>query len=587
MPIITAMLIRSPLKLSGSSLEWAFDMRGYQIVLTVVGLLLLHSAAFAENADVVTEPRAEVVVELPLTSAPKNTQDVGKKVEPAVVVEGESCTEGECQGGFDFKKVPPVRPTPRLGSFSIPPKGPGYYSVLDQIQGNMRDGPSKYPSPPFALSGTSFFDYDYRYLDNPKNTDFDYTDCLKRIRLCDDWLFSTGGQIFDRYANEQKSRLGLRDNNYDLFRVRTYGDLWYQDKFRLYGEFISASTYWQNLGPLPIDQNPADVQNLFIDMKLLDIDDYALYGRVGRQEILLGSQRLVSTLDWANTRRTFDGARLLRTGEKWDFDLFWLQPVIPNPQGWSSVDNNQNFAGAWTTYRPKKGTSLDLYYLMLDNTNHTVQSGLTRAPYTVHTFGSRYAGNEGGFLWDFEGALQGGERGSKDIIAGMGTAGLGYNFADTIFNPTLWIYYDYAGGTHNTNGGTSSTFNQLFPFGHYYFGWIDQVGRQNINDLNTNITLYPTNYINLQLQYHHFWLDSATDALYNAAGNAIRRSASGAAGTDVGDEFDMLVNFHLDKHSDLLFGYSKLFGGSFMQRTDGRTGSTNSSLTYVQYSYRW
>ncbi|MCE9529522.1 MAG: alginate export family protein [Planctomycetes bacterium] len=506
--------------------------------------------------------------------------------EPAKILEPAPCLDG-CSTAFDFKKVPPVRITPRTGNFPIPPKGCGYYSVLDQMRGTLRDAPSKYPYPPFGLMQPSFADADFRYLDDLKNTDTDYLDCLKRIHVGDNWLFSTGGQVWNRVMNEQNSRLGLVNNNYDLLRVRTYGDLWYKDQFRIYAEFISASSFWQNLPPLRIDQNPADFQNLFFDAKLMDLNNSPVYARVGRQEILLGSQRLVSTLDWANTRRTFDGARVFRQGEKFDVDLFWLQPVVPNPQGWSSVDNNQNFAGAWTTYRPKKGTFLDLYYLFLDNTGNLTQQGITRAPFSIHTIGTRFAGDQNNFLWDVELAGQFGSRGNENVAAGMATVGGGYNFAKAPWNPTFWIYYDYASGDRNPNSGTYNTFNQLFPFGHYYFGWADQVGRQNIQDLNLHLYLYPTHWMQIQMQYHHFNLASSRDALYNAAGNAIRRSATGAAGTDVGDEFDLIMNFHLSKHSDILMGYSKLFGGNFLQQTAGRTGSTNTDLFFVQYSYKW
>src|SRR6185436_17507496 len=141
--------------------------------------------------------------------------------------------------------------------------------------------------------------------------------------------------------------------------------------------------------------------------------------------------------------------------------------------------------------------------------------------------------------------MQFGQRGANDIFAGAGTVGGGYNFKDAPLNPTFWLCYDFASGDRSPNSGSYNTFNQLFPFGHYYFGWADLVGRQNINDLNAHLFLYPTNWITLWGQYHHFWLDSSRDGLYNAAGNITRRSATGAAGTDVGDEFDIIANFHL------------------------------------------
>ena len=63
-----------------------------------------------------------------------------------------------------------------------------------------------------------------------------------------------------------------------------------------------------------------------------------------------------------NPRRglRFQGFRGFHQSENFDVDLFWVQPVVPNPGRLDSVDNNQNFAGAWATYKPKKGTTADL-----------------------------------------------------------------------------------------------------------------------------------------------------------------------------------------------------------------------------------
>ncbi len=35
------------------------------------------------------------------------------------------------------------------------------------------------------------------------------------------------------------------------------------------------------------------------------------------------------------------------------------------------------------------------------------------------------------------------------------------------------------------------TFQQLFPFGHFYLGYLDLVGRQNIRDLNFQLSMHP------------------------------------------------------------------------------------------------
>ncbi len=128
-----------------------------------------------------------------------------------------------------FKAVPPVRAWPRPGHFQNPPTGPGYYSAADQFAGAESKALPKYPYPRNGAMQFSFFDADFRYLDDPKNTECDAFDALERIRVGDDFLFSTGGELRSRYHNEFNSRLTQTDNSYNLSRVWAYTDLWYKD----------------------------------------------------------------------------------------------------------------------------------------------------------------------------------------------------------------------------------------------------------------------------------------------------------------------------------------------------------------------
>ena len=384
--------------------------------------------------------------------------------------------------------------------------------------------------------------------------------------------------------DESNSRLSPNDNDYTLTRVRAYADLLVGDNVRFFGEFIWADSLGEDLAPLPIDVNLGDALNLFVELNLFDYGGKPVYARIGRQELLFGSQRLVSTLDWANTRRTFDGVRIFRTGQQWDFDLFYTAFVPADPDDFDEPDSNREFAGTWATYRPKKGHFVDFFYLYFENSNDVTEQNIVRAPTDVHTMGTRYAGDHCGLLWDFWGALQFGNQDGQDLFAGAYTASLGRNFGRSGWSPTAWICYDYASGDSNPGAGDAHTFNHLYPFGHYYLGWVDQVGRQNIHDLNAHLFLYPSNWITLWMQYHHFWLDESRDALYNAGGVAIRRDATGAAGRNVGDELDVVVNLHLTDNSDVMLGYSQLFGGSFLENT---AGPDDAELFFLMFQQRW
>jgi hypothetical protein len=95
---------------------------------------------------------------------------------------------------------------------------------------------------------------------------------------------------------------------------------------RFYAEGIYADSEHESFAARGIDENYGDLLNLFVDLKFTD----RLTARVGRQELLFGAQRTVSPLDWANTRRTFEGVRLLYSTNEWSIDGFYTQfvPVV-------------------------------------------------------------------------------------------------------------------------------------------------------------------------------------------------------------------------------------------------------------------
>src|SRR5262249_22662089 len=160
-----------------------------------------------------------------------------------------------------------------------------------------------------------------------------------------------------------------------------------------------------------------------------------------------------------------------------------------------SVDNNQIFSGIWYTHRPKKGQFIDLYYLNLDRSGPVFSGrGGVLGAGNFSTVGGRYTGGaEEGRTLDLQGMVMLRGYYHQSEFAGAFTAGGGYHSKCCPMSPAFWVYYDYASGDDNPGvGNTRSTFNQLFPFGHYYFGFLDLVGRQNIHDINAHLNFYPT-----------------------------------------------------------------------------------------------
>lgn len=437
------------------------------------------------------------------------------------------------------------------------------------------------PPAPFGTTSsnaTPSYDHDFRYLEKPDNTYHNWSDFYKRVHI-DDFLLSTGGELRYRFNNFTNRSLSGKNDPFDLTRLRTYGDLWYRDEFRLFVELIDARTFSQALPPASTDVTGTDLLNAFVELKLADLDGSPVQIRGGRQEIVLGSQRLIASPDFSNTLRTYDGLRAYWHTQKWSVDTFWVRPVVPNPRRFDSADNQRAFSGVYLTHRPNTSKLIDLYVLNLNDTRAATKGDTT-------TFGGRYAGDvKKRLLYDFEAAAQTGDSNGRTVNAQFGTAGLGWHFADLPGNISFWTYYDYATGTPDpTSRGVNRTFNQLFPAGHTYFGYIDLVGRQNIKDLNFQLESNPEPWLQLRTQYHIFELATTKDALYESSGSAVRRDPTGAAGDDVGSELDLLMNIHITPHQDVLLGYSKLFSGDFLRATGP---GNDPQYFYAQYTFRW
>jgi hypothetical protein len=446
-----------------------------------------------------------------------------------------------------------------------------------------------------------FYNNDFSYLDAPDYVSCDHFDLLKRIEIANCTRLDVGGEYRLRYHDEHNmamSRFNGEDNEFLLQRTRLYGDLRYGDWLRAFAEFLDATSAYEDFPPRIIEENRADFINLFGEAKLCeDGCGGSLSLRAGRQELLYGAQRLISPLDWANTRRTFDGADILWRSKTWDVDGFWTRPVPFsqhqfNDHNFDNPDQSQQFYGVYATCHAIKDHTWDLYYLRLEEDdlreNAILGTGAHLGRFDTNTFGARYQGRYCDWLWEVEGAYQFGEYLNQDQSAGMYVIGFGHEFSGHAWKPTLWVYYDWASGDSDPADGERGTFNQQFPLGHKYFGFMDLVARQNIEDWNVLFTAKPCDKVTLLAWWHIFHLEESRDSLYNAAGGAIRTDPTGASGTDVGQELDITVQVQLNLHTDILFGYSHFFAGDYI--SDSATGAQvgdDADFFYTQFSFKF
>lgn len=424
-----------------------------------------------------------------------------------------------------------------------------------------------------------FYDNNFNYLYDPCYNGHYLGEDLKRLCILDGALgtMDIGGQYRARYHGENNMRgsgLTGRDDNFLLHRTRLYSNWEVTDRFRVYGEMIDAESNYENFAPRAIEVNRADMLNLFADAKLVDGDRGDLFLRYGRQELLFGNQRTVSPLDWANTRRTFEGVKSFWRGKDWDVDAFWVRPVIVDPYRFDNVDDNQEFSGAYASYKGWKDEKFDLYGF-----RHLKTGGPT--PFDNTTLGVAYNGAMDAWVWDHEIAYQFGNFAGASHQSGFFVAGLGRKFDDLKGKPVLMAYYDWARG--DTPPGNA--YDQLFPLVHKYNGFMDLFGRRNLEDINFQLTVKPTDKLTLLLWHHILWRQNTNDVVYNANNTVFNSNVTG--GRQLGQELDFLMTYAIHPRHELLFGYSHFWAGDYYKTTPGLPYRNDANFFYTQYQFNF
>lgn len=433
------------------------------------------------------------------------------------------------------------------------------------------------------------YDEDFSYLDgDPDSYVPDRGDFLKNISLFDDWRLDVGGEFRVRVESRANAAFGARPhtaNTQQFYRWFVHFDVSYRDVFRVFVQGAVVHAEDQD-GPFnALHENHGELQQLFFDVRPFG-EGSPFVIRVGRQDLLYGKQRLISPLDWASNRRRFDAVKIFCHTDLWNFDMFYAKPVVVQREQRDRYNEEFDFWGMYATYKGIENHGLDLYFMAIDRTQDTVNPNGRVGDQSIYTLGSRFWGKTAGFDYEAELSGQWGKWAGDTVQAWSWTLVGGYTFSDLNCQPRIGVGFDWASGDEDPFDGKVGTFNQMFPLGHAYFGFLDLIGRQNVTAVNVNMSAWAVpKKVKAKLTFHSFWLNADKDSLYNAGGAATLRDPLGTSGEQLGHELDLTVNWKINNHSSMLVGYSHFWDSSFIH--NNVFSDDDPDFYYLQYQYKF
>lgn len=301
--------------------------------------------------------------------------------------------------------------------------------------------------------------------------------------------------------------------------------------------------------------------------------------RLGRQKLKYGSERLVGPLEWVNTARVFDAAKLtLGTPTTRSADIFASRAVPVDPDNFNSwgptanrYANGELYGIYYTDNAVITSSVLELYYLL----RHEGE-----VDDSVHTFGTRYVLKLDPWDLDADFSYQTGRFGGLDHSALAAHIGAGLLLC-TSTSTHLGMAYNYASGDDDASDSKHGTFDNLYPTNHAFYGYMDLFSLQNLHNLELTVSQQPIEDLELRAAWQNFWLaEPDSDSWYNAGLGTVRTPSGAHSDSYVGSEIDLTASYPIwKKKLNFLVGYSHFFTGGYVEDTGS---SSDADFVYAQ-----
>jgi hypothetical protein len=391
-----------------------------------------------------------------------------------------------------------------------------------------------------------------------------------------DWL-KLSGEV--RGRTEVTSALGYvagNDNLRYLHRFRLDTTIRFASWLRLNSEFQDSRVAgWQTNTP------PASVANSDLRLAYFQIgkgDNTGWGVRAGRQLLVFGSMRVLSTSNWGNVGPAFDGVRVSYKKERADMSWFAVTAVKPVTGHFDQFRADRKLWGFYGAWLPGKTLGrFEPYVIVKDNVTCVGENGKTGA-LVVWTMGTRLLGNLGKSTdYEAEIAFQRGRMAGDPLSAWAGHWEFGYHIP-AIASPRVFAEYNFGSGDHDPRDGRRQTFEQLYPTNKW--GTADDVAWRNIHEPVVGIALTPARKWKYLLQFRDLWLAHRQDSLYGMSG-AVLASGRSATSSHVGEELDQRVTYQASQRLQLAAGYGHLFPGGFLKSASPGSSSTTAYLMWT------
>lgn len=421
---------------------------------------------------------------------------------------------------------------------------------------------------------TNLADEDWSFLANSAYRS-DFWDPLKYIALPrEGWSLTFGGEA-------RLSPQGLRIpgdaqrpatiDNYFLQRYLFAADLHMGPRFRFFSELQSGIINGRIATPRPNDQDLLELHQGFFEYKSPKGSRRQALVRFGRQEMNIGSGRLISPSQGLNVKRSFDGLSAGVTSGDWSIEAGIARLVLIKSGIFDDApDSSQSFWGANITRRrlPWKESQINFYYLGITRKVSIYAQGT--GPEDRHTVGSRLSGKWKRLDLNYDFIGQWGEFKGLPARAWALSTDTGVALKIVRLPARLGIVANSASGDHDPHDDRLQSFNPLFP-GNSYSGIVGLFGPTNLTDFTPSLRVPLRRNLVLAFEVPSYFRSSVRDGVYSIDQRLLLRGESNTY-KHVGTNPGVIVSWQVTRHVNVTGAVTRFRSGKFLADTLFRNG---------------
>ncbi len=413
----------------------------------------------------------------------------------------------------------------------------------------------------------------YNYLKDKENNPYqdDYMDAIKFISLNHSRNINLrfGGEIRSRIEHYTNRRWTKEDETFYSQRLSLHTNINIGNYIKVFGELyhglVSKEAEFAESDKLNLHQAFIAFKIPFNDKQNLDI-------RFGRQELALGSARLIGLREGLNIRRSFDMGRLIYYKNSTRVEVFYGKEVIAEFGVFDNEFNvfnnsskNPELWGLYSQFKIKKDIGKnELYYLGYRSPTSFYNDATGEDK--RHTVGLRRFGKIGKSLrYNTEIIGQFGVTGGKDVSAWAFETDWHYVFYKMKLKPALGLKLDIISGDKENGDDQLQTFNPMFT-NPAYFSLSKTIAPINLIEFHPSISFNPTDKIKIYLEWASFYRYSKADGIY-APPRFLNREGQTSDERFIGHQFGLKFAFEINRHLSFDLDLSYFLAGRFLEET--------------------